>query len=167
MNDELVLRVDALELDYDGVQALHDVSFCAERGERVAIVGANGAGKTTTLRCVARLTDEWRGAVEICGRDARDYSRRELARTVAYLAQSSDALEGRPARRVVELGRTPYLPALASLSSRDEKAVAEALERVDATRFADRPMETLSGGERRKILLAAAFAQEPTLLLLR
>lgn len=149
-----------------GREILRGVTFDAYQRERIALVGANGAGKTTTLRCVARLVDVWRGDVLVDGLDVRSYARRELARRVAVVPQIVGKFGAYSVRQIVALGRLPYLSRLARADAVDDAIVEESLARVGASRFADRMIDTLSGGERQKALLAAAFAQRPTILLL-
>ncbi|MBR4751685.1 MAG: iron chelate uptake ABC transporter family permease subunit [Thermoguttaceae bacterium] len=162
-----VLRVDALRLDSgEGAPILRGVSFDVVRGERVALVGVNGAGKTSTLRCSALLAQNWTGSIALNGRSVRLFSRRELAQKVAVVRQINDGFAAFTARQVVEFGRLPYLKPLEPLTDKDAAIVQDALERVDALQFADRRLDSLSGGERQKVLIAAAFAQTPELLLL-
>ena len=165
---EPFLRVEAL--DYAPSQGspllLRGVSFALERGTRVALVGRNGAGKTTLLRCVARLVAAPPRAIFLDGRRVESYARDDFAQRVAYLGQHSGAYGGATARQVVLLGRLPHLGPFSLLSAEDRAVADEALERVDALRFADRRLDSLSGGERRRVLLAAAFAQDPDLLIL-
>ncbi len=162
--------LQAVNLDYAPSQGspllLRGVSFALERGTRVALVGRNGAGKTTLLRCVARLVAAPPRAIFLDGRRVESYARDDLARRVAYLGQHSGAYGGATARQVVLLGRLPHLGPFSLLSAEDRAVADEALERVDALRFADRRLDSLSGGERRRVLLAAAFAQDPDLLIL-
>ncbi len=160
------LSVERLSFHVGKTPILRDVSFAVARGERVALVGANGVGKTTALRCVGRLLENWRGEIRLDGVSIRRFSRRESAKKIAFVRQISGSFSSFTARRLVELSRLPYLRPLEPLSEADETAVAEALARTDATRFADRTLDSLSGGERQKVLIAAAFAQEPELLLL-
>ncbi len=162
-----ILKVNSLTYaPEDGARILSGVRFQVARGERVALVGANGAGKTTTLRCVARIIDDWTGEITINGRDARRLSRMELARKVAYVAQFSPTFGTHAAREIVRFGRIPRRSLFSRFTAEDEEAVDDAIRRVGACAFASRPINTLSGGERQKILVAAAFAQEPELLLL-
>lgn len=165
---EPFLRVE--NLDYapsqGGPLLLRGASFALERNTRVALVGRNGAGKTTLLRCVARLVAAPPRAIFLDGRRVESYTRDEFARRVAYLGQHSGAYGGATARQVVLLGRLPHLGPFSLLSAEDRAVADEALERVDALRFANRRLESLSGGERRRVLLAAAFAQDPDLLIL-
>ncbi len=163
---EPFLSVERLAFDAGKTPILRDVSFAVARGERVALVGANGVGKTTTLRCVGRLLETWRGEIRLDGVSTRRFPRRELAKKIAFVRQISGSFASFTARRFVELGRLPYLRPLAPLSDADQTAVAEALARTGAERFAARTLDSLSGGERQKVLIAAAFAQEPELLIL-
>lgn len=161
------LVVDDLTFDAEKNRPiLRGVSLSVGRGERVALVGSNGAGKTTTLRCVDRLLENWTGEIRLDGVSIRKIPRRELAKKIAFVRQISGSYSTFSARQVVEFGRFPYLKPLAPLSPNDEKIVDAALERTGASAFAARPLDELSGGERQKVLLAAAFAQEPELLLL-
>jgi len=166
-DSSVLLRIESLcASTREGVSILRDLSFDVRRGERVALVGANGAGKTTTLRCVARLFDSWSGQILLSGVSVRSFSRRELARKIAVVRQISDAFGTFSARQIVATGRLPYLAPFERLSKLDVFIVEDALRRVDALQFADRRLDSLSGGERQKILVAAAFAQQPELLLL-
>ena len=167
MSAKILLRVDALRWSSDeGAEILRGVSFDVRQGERVALVGVNGAGKTTTLRCSALLAQNWTGSITLSGKSVRLFSRRQLAQKIAVVRQISDYFGAFSARQIVEFGRLPYLKPLEPLTDKDAAIVQDALERVNAEQFAERKLETLSGGERQKILIAAAFAQEPDLLLL-
>ncbi len=160
------LSVERLSFDAGKTPILRDVSFGVARGERVALVGLNGVGKTTALRCVGRLLESWRGAIRLDGVSVRRFSRRDLAQKIAFVRQISGSFSSFTARQLVELSRLPYLRPLEPLSENDRAAVDEALARTGAERFAARTLDSLSGGERQKVLIAAAFAQEPELLLL-
>ena len=160
------LSVERLSFDAGKTPILRDVSFGVARGERVALVGLNGVGKTTALRCVGRLLESWRGEIRLDGVSVRRFSRRDLAKKIAFVRQISGSFSSFTARQLVELSRLPYLRPLEPLAEPDRAAVDEALARTGAERFADRTLDSLSGGERQKVLIAAAFAQEPELLLL-
>ena len=160
------LAVERLSFDAGKTPILRDVSFGVARGERVALVGLNGVGKTTALRCVGRLLESWRGEIRLDGVSVRRFSRRDLAKKIAFVRQISGSFSSFTARQLVELSRLPYLRPLEPLAETDRAAVDEALARTGAERFADRTLDSLSGGERQKVLIAAAFAQEPELLLL-
>ncbi len=146
---------------------LGPVDLCVEAGECLALVGHNGAGKTTLLRLLAGLLVPSRGEVRFEDVPYRSFSRRELARRIAYVPQV------RPARvpfTVAELalqGRYPYLSRLAAQpSADDERAVRAALAMTGMTDLAARRLDELSGGERQAAYIAAALAQEAPLLVL-
>ncbi|MBQ7028612.1 MAG: ABC transporter ATP-binding protein [Thermoguttaceae bacterium] len=160
------LSVERLSFAVGQTPILRDVSFDVARGERVALVGLNGVGKTTALRCVGRLLETWRGEIRLDGVSVRRFSRRDLAKKIAFVRQISGSFSSFTARQLVELSRLPYLRPLEPLAETDRAAVDEALARTGAERFAARTLDSLSGGERQKVLIAAAFAQEPELLLL-
>ncbi len=144
-------------------QALEGVDLAVAPGELIAIVGPNGAGKSTLLRALAGLVAPDDGRVELGGRamTALDVSAR--ARAVAYLPQDRIVHWPLTVEAVVELGRLPHR-GLAD-PARDRLAVAAALRAMDVTAFAGRPVTALSGGERARVLLARALAQEAPILL--
>ncbi|RLI39174.1 ABC transporter ATP-binding protein [Candidatus Bathyarchaeota archaeon] len=160
------LEVLGISFCYDSVEALRDVSFSVREGEVLSIVGPNGAGKTTLLKCLDRVLKPARGTVLLDGHDLASLSRREIARSVGFLPQEQGNAAPLRVLDVVLLGRTPYMRRLASPSERDIRAAREALELVGIGHLAERLFSELSGGERRKVLLARALAQEPELLLL-
>lgn len=145
---------------------LSGVSLSVGGGECVAIVGPNGAGKTTLLEALIGLLPVSSGSVSIGGRDVRRTPRREIGRQVAYLPQSVDGFGGFAVRDVVRMGRYPHVRPLSPLSADDEAAVDRAMAACDVTSLGDRSVHQLSGGERQKVWLAAALAQEAPCLLL-
>ena len=135
-------------------------------GELVALAGPNGAGKTTLFRIAARSLAPDRGRVEIAGDDVARLPRRELARRLAVVPQDVTVPFPFLAGEIVLMGRSPHVGARA-FDHREDVARAEAaLEAVGIAHLSDRPMPSLSGGERQLVLCARAFAQEPQVLLL-
>ncbi len=127
-------------------------------GRITAIVGPNGAGKSTLLRACAGLLPAERGTITLAGRPLDALSRSELARAIAYLPQERAVHWPLAARAVVALGRLPHDDA-------DATAIDRALGAMDITTLADRPVSQLSGGERARVLVARALAQEAPLLI--
>ncbi len=160
------IGVRDLVCEADGARILDGVSFSVESGEFVSIIGPNGAGKTTLLKTLIRIHRAASGRIEVLGRDIDTYSQRELAANISYVPQGTAVDFSHRVFDFVLMGRYPYLSPFSSVSAEDRAKAREALERTGALRFEDRSMGTLSGGERQKVLIAAALAQEARILLL-
>lgn len=148
-----------------GRPVLIDVDLRLSPGEMVGLIGPNGAGKTTLLRIMAGLVAPERGEVRYGGELASSIAPAALALQRAYLAQD-DGLEV-PLRveRLVALGRLPHRRAFSSATAQDARAVENALANADIAHLRDRSFDRLSGGERRRVLLARALAVEAPLML--
>jgi iron complex transport system ATP-binding protein len=129
------------------------------------IIGPNGAGKTTLLRAIAGLVRH-DGAIRLHGRPTSALQRRELARQVAVVPQEPATPPWLTVAEYVLLGRTPYVGFLAQETRRDLEAAGRALDRLDLAPYADRPLGTLSGGEKQRAVVARALAQEAGVVLL-
>ena len=150
---------------YRGRGVLADLTAEFPAGVVTGLVGPNGAGKTTLLRAALGIVPVTGGVVRVEQRPLGQWSREALARTIAYLPQGADAHWPVTARTLVALGRLPHRAAFASLSDADRAAVDDALERCDATDFAERRIDELSSGERARVLLARALATRAAILL--
>lgn len=162
------LEVESLVVAFDGTAgpALDGVSLAVGCGELVSLIGPNGAGKSTFLRAAAALIVPRSGIVRVTGRDARGLSRREIARTVAFVPQGDELGASFRVAEVVEMGRSPHQGGWMRAAPADDAAVRSALARCDLLALAERRVDTLSGGERRRVSIARALAQEPRVLLL-
>lgn len=158
---DVALRFDSVSFSYGPVEVLKGASFHLHRGEFIALVGPNGAGKTTALKLVLGLERPAAGRVEIFGAPPHSARRR-----LGYVPQHAgyDPTFPISVREVVRMGR------LKALSRRrggeDEVAVEEAMERSDISDLARRPYSALSGGQRRRVLVARALAARPDILVL-
>jgi len=161
-----VIDVDDVSVSLGGTEILTDVSLSAEVGELVGLVGPNGAGKTTLLRTASGVLDPDGGTVHVDGDDVHALSSREASRRVAVVPQTSAVSFDFDVETVVEMGRHPYRSRLGGVDEAGAEAVQTAMERVDVAQFADRSIEAVSGGERRRVLLARALAQDTPCLLL-
>jgi len=146
--------------------ALQAVSLTVRAGEVAALLGPNGAGKSTLLRVAAGLLVPEAGAVRIAGKDVRTMERRAAAREIAFVPQSEVAAAGFRVREVVAMGRAPHQSGWMRERPDDRAAVDEAIARCDLGVLADRLVETLSGGEQRRVAVARALAAHPRVLLL-
>jgi iron complex transport system ATP-binding protein len=146
-------------------EVLTGLDFTAQAGELTAVIGPNGAGKTTLLRALAGLLPVATGAASLDGRAVAEWPQRELARALAYLPQDRIVHWALTARAVVALGRLPYRPMGAGESAADARAIDAALAAMDVAHLQGRPVLEISGGERARVLVARALAQEPCVLL--
>jgi iron complex transport system ATP-binding protein len=137
-----------------------------DKGQLVAVIGPNGAGKTTLVKCIDRLIAGGTGEIRVFGRALASYRQKELARRIGYVPQADGRVFPFTVEQFVMMARYPYFSPFASIAREDRLAVAEALGRTGTAEFAVRQLGTLSGGERQKVFLAAALAQQPDVLLL-
>lgn len=142
------------------------VDFELMPGELVLLAGRNGAGKSTLLRLLVGALCAEAGNVTLHGRKVHSFEPLARARELAFVEQESDSPFEFTGRQLVEMGRYPHSPRTSTLGPADRDAVERALTAVDATTFCDRPVTTLSGGERRRIAVARALATEAPLMLL-
>jgi iron complex transport system ATP-binding protein len=163
-----LLELDGVRYRHPGAstEALRGVSLRVGAGELVALVGPNAAGKSTLARIAAALARPALGTVRLRGSDAITLARRERARRVAFLAQDEPPDLPFTAREVALMGRAPHLGLWALEGEADRARAAAALAEMDAAALAERPIAHLSGGERRRVYLARAFAQDAALLVL-
>lgn len=161
------MRIEArgIAITFDDKPILAGIDLALRPGELVGLIGANGAGKTTLLRVLAGLLPPDAGTVHYDGVPASRLGRRTLARRLAFLAQGGTVQWQMQAEAVVALGRLPHRRAFADLTDADRAAIAGALAATDASAFRERSLDTLSGGERMRVLLARALAVEAEMLL--
>ncbi len=162
----MVIEAQGLEVHRLGRLVLRDVSFTIDHGQCVSIIGPNGAGKSTLMAALLGLIPIRRGQVRLAGTPLIELPRRQLARQVAYVPQLHEGYLGFAVRDVVEAGRYAHLDPLEPPRRQDRTAVARAIETCRIDHLLTRRVDTLSGGERQKVWIAAALAQEsPTLFL--
>jgi iron complex transport system ATP-binding protein len=161
------MRIEAsgIAIAFDGKPILTGIDLALRPGELVGLIGANGAGKTTLLRILADLLPPAAGTVLYDGKLARALGRRTLAQRLAFLAQGGSVQWQMRAEAVVALGRLPHRRPFADLTEVDRAAIADAFAAADASAFRERSLDSLSGGERMRVLLARALAVEAEMLL--
>jgi iron complex transport system ATP-binding protein len=164
----MILQAQKLSVRYGSRAplALDRVDCEVAGAELVAVVGPNGSGKTTLVRALLGLLPLEQGAVMVDGRPVSAWSRRELARVVGVVGQQEEAVFRLTVAETVMLGRYAHLGPLATPGPDDHAAVAAALERCDIVSLAQRPIDSLSGGEWKRTRVARALAQEPRALVL-
>jgi iron complex transport system ATP-binding protein len=147
-------------------QVLYDITLEVDAGEIVALLGPNGVGKSTLLSIAHGALKPQRGEALFEGRPVTSFSRREIARRMAIVAQAGDVRFPLTALEYVLTGRFAHVSALGFDSPRDIEIAMKSLRDTDAIQFAERKFNQLSSGEKQRVVLARALAQEPRLLLL-
>jgi iron complex transport system ATP-binding protein len=160
------LRAEGVRLGYDGRTVVDGLTLDLPQGKVTAIVGPNASGKSTLLKGLARLLPLEAGRVLLGGRDVAGMPRRELAKVLGVLPQSSIAPDGVRVAELVARGRFPHQGWFGRHSSTDDAAVARALESTGTASLADRPVAELSGGQRQRVWIAMVLAQETDIVLL-
>ena len=159
-----MLTVEDLQFRYrNGPDILKSVSFSLEDGKLMASLGNNGAGKSTMLKCFNRILPAEHGLVSMDGQNLLKMPNREIAKRVAFVAQHAPDTQ-MTVHDVVMLGRRPYMRW--GFTEEDHRIVHEAMDQLELTPLRGRFLNQLSGGERQKVVLARALAQQPRLLLL-
>ncbi len=161
-----MLHVRGLAFGFPGRTVGRDVSFGLAAGEVMCVLGPNGGGKTTLFRTLLGLLPRQAGSIELNGEALESLSRARIARLVGYVPQGHADYFAYSVLEFVLMGRTSHLDAY-SMPGRQDRAVAErALESLNISHLAARPVTEISGGERQLALVARALAQEPSLLVL-
>ncbi|UWG50617.1 ABC-type cobalamin/Fe3+-siderophores transport system, ATPase component [Halalkaliarchaeum sp. AArc-CO] len=163
---EPVVDARGIDVSLGGVRILEDVDVTVDPGTLVGLVGPNGAGKSTLLRAMRALLPIDAGQVRVAGVPVHDRPAREVSRTVATVPQTTTLSFSFTVQQTVEMGRTPHVSRFGTLGPDDREAIRAAMERTEITQFADRSITEVSGGERQRVLLARALAQETPVLFL-
>ena len=159
------IKIENLTKAYGDFKAVDNMNLNIADGELVGLLGPSGCGKSTLLRVAARLMAPERGEVRIEGQDVSRLSAKQFARLAALLPQSRP-LPGITAGSLVLHGRFPYLGYPRRYSREDREAARQAMERTGVAGLEGVPMAHLSGGQRQKVYLAMALAQDTPVLLL-
>ncbi|TWH01483.1 iron complex transport system ATP-binding protein [Nocardioides sp. J9] len=160
------ITAEGITLGYRGAPVIEGLHLELPPGKVTAIVGPNACGKSTLLRGLARLHPISAGRVRINGKDASSLSRRELARTIGVLPQTSIAPDGVRVAELVGRGRFPHQGWFGRHTSQDDRVVLRSLEATGVADLAERRLDELSGGQRQRVWIAMVLAQETDAVLL-
>jgi len=161
-----LLEIHDLDVGYGHKPILRQLNFSCLPGQFISLLGPNGAGKTTLLRTLSRHLSPMAGQVRVQGRPLEDLPAMELARFMAVVLTDKLSPPLFSVYEFVALGRYPHTDYLGRLRSEDQVSISSSLAAVHALDLAERPFADLSDGERQKVLMARALAQEPKILLL-
>ena len=157
------ITIKNLTFSYNSHMILDDINLVIENSEILSLVGPNGSGKTTLIKCIDRILKP-KGSILLDGQEIERMSRQDVARKIGYVPQSSSSLLATTVFDTVLMGRRPHIGW--RVEDEDLEKVAEVLEKLKLDDLAMRDFSQLSGGQKQKVLIARALAQEPAVLLL-
>lgn len=161
-----VIDARNISFSYATKPVMGNVSFTIDEAQIVAVIGPNGSGKTTLLKIINGTLFPDDGQMLIDSKETGRWQRKEIAQKVAIVPQETAMIFPFYAEEIVLMGRFPHLGRYGFEDKKDYKIVHEAMEKTDTLAFADRRFSELSAGERQRVLIARALAQEPKVLLL-
>ena len=163
----MILSLEGVSFTYPGRRGVEDLARQVERsGSLIALAGQNGSGKTTLLKLIARVLSPDRGSILFGDVRASDWPAKEYAKRVGYLPQGAESVFPMRAIDVVVSGRAQYLRRFEWESQADYEKAMSALVRCDAGHLADRYLDEMSGGERKRVFLARVLVGSPEMMLL-
>ncbi len=160
------LRINDIACRYESANVLENINFSAKEGDFVGVIGPNASGKSTLLKSMSKALKPHTGVVLLNEKDVYTLKSAEIARTLAVVPQESVINFAFTALEVVLMGRTPHLNRFEMEGTKDLIIAKKALELTNAWYLAEKPINTLSGGEKQRVIIARALAQEPKVLLL-
>jgi iron complex transport system ATP-binding protein len=162
----VLLTVDGVECRYGSIKILEDVSLTVKASDFVGILGPNGSGKTTLLKSISRTLKPHKGTILLDKSDIYSLKSIDLAKQLAVVPQDTTIGFSFTAMDVVLMGRNPHLARFQMETANDMDIARKAMMRTNIWHLAERPVNELSGGEKQRVIIARALAQEPKILLL-
>ena len=160
------VEIKKLSFSYSENEVLKNLCFSISEGEFFIIIGPNGSGKTTLMKIIAGILKPKKGDLQIFDRRLKDYTRKDLAKTIALVPQMTLVDFPFTVTELVLMGRSPHLSMLGFEQEKDLKIARNAMALTDIEHLADRPLDRLSGGECQRVFIARAICQEPKIILL-
>jgi iron complex transport system ATP-binding protein len=162
----VLLNVDGVECRYGSVKVLEDVSLAVKEGDFVGILGPNGSGKTTLLKSISRILKPHKGVILLNKADIYSLKGVEVAQQMAVVPQDTAIGFSFAALDIVLMGRNPHMTRFQMESAKDMAIARKVMTLTNTWNLAERPINELSGGEKQRVIIARALAQEPKILLL-
>ena len=160
------MEVRNLSFAYGKNRVLKDISFRIKEGDITTIMGANGCGKTTLFSLMTRNLYPRRGDIFLKGKNIQNLGLKEFARRVSIVHQYNTSSDDITVERLVSFGRTPHMKMMRGRSEEDERLIRWAMEVTNVEKYRDREISRLSGGQRKRVWIAMALAQNTKILFL-
>ena len=160
------LEVKNLVFAYDSEPILKDISLLVEKGEFIGLIGPNGSGKSTLLKLMGGVMSLSDDAVRINDQPINAIKKKVLARDITWISQEHPMVFPFTIQEIVLMGRHPYLSQLSFEGEEDYRIARDAMEITQTAQFSNRYFNEISGGEKQRVMLASAIAQEPEIMLL-
>ena len=166
MSRDTPVSVSNLKYTYGKYEVLDGVSLDIRKGEVLGVLGPNGCGKTTFLRNLNRNLIPHGGCILLDGKKLEEITKKDIAKKMAVVPQTNEINFSFTVREIVSMGRMPFQPMFGGETNEDTEIIDDAIRRTGLVRFAERHINTMSGGERQRVIIARAIAQTPTILLM-
>jgi len=161
-----VLRIEKLSGGYGASDVIHDVSFDVEKKDFLGIIGPNGSGKSTLLRLISRILSPAQGSIALQEKDIHRIRLKDLFKEIAFVPQNTIIHFPYTVWEIVLMGRIPHLNRFRSETRKDFEIAERSLALTDSLVLKDKRIDELSAGERQRVLISKALAQEPQVILL-
>ncbi|ACB86171.1 ABC transporter related [Natranaerobius thermophilus JW/NM-WN-LF] len=158
------LSAEGITFSYGSRSVLDDVTFQVPEGQVTSIIGPNGSGKTTLIKCINKVLPPKKGSVMVDGQELLKMNRKNMAKILGYVPQITKEAFPLTVFETVLMGRKPHMGW--KVSSKDLNTVSQVISQLGLTSLSERYLDELSGGQKQKVLLARALAQEPGIFLL-
>jgi len=162
----VLLNVDGVECRYGSFKVLEDVSLSVKGGDFVGILGPNGSGKTTLLKSISRVLKPHKGTILLNEADIYSLKSVDIAKQMAVVPQDTSIGFNFAALDIVLMGRNPHMKRFQMENEKDMAIARKVMNLTNIWHLAERPINELSGGEKQRVIIARALAQEPNILLL-
>lgn len=163
----MVISLSQLSVGYSlSHPVISDINLELRSGQLVCLIGENGIGKSTLLKTLTGFLPKLKGSLLLGNRDIESFSQRELARQVSIVLTQKPDVQNLTIEEIIGLGRSPYTGFFGRLRAEDRKVVDDAIATMGIEKLRGRMIQTLSDGERQKVMIAKALAQETPIILL-
>ena len=162
----MILNAKDVTFSYDKEETLKGVSFSADKGDFLCVLGSNGCGKTTLFKCLLGIYQAQKGDIYVQNKSIKKYSVSELAKNIAYIPQAHVPTFNYTVLDAVLMGRSAYIGKFSSPTKEDKEKAYMALKRLNIERLATKGYSEISGGERQLVLIARAIVQNSQILLM-